>query len=379
MTAGKRSDVAAKRQARKLVASSTVELTLNSFCKPYAQSIPFHRFVKVMSQVALEAKIFANLHILRLFERGEPIPAIDQHFFYRCCSVVGSTASEQSSLACLRDVLELSQEIKTDCVPAGLSLLPPAMAASLEVYLSWRPHNSRPINTDNLAEGAINNLARTLITEFKNHLAANFFSKFKQYLRARHCLDAAAAHALLQQIYGFSPAVPFGQRGWNPVVQYFKDRLPAVPSKSALFDNPTLFLPLFHHFQKFLHRRDEFPELKRWKRFSLLPHKAGFKASFFRIDTNTLHGLLQVRTCSVILCNMGICIFKYQECDVCVCLQVAGYSPPSLTFFRQHQDVFWRQLFHIDRLETANRSFGYQVWVTLFWIGLALLASFIQC
>ncbi len=179
-------------------------------------------------------------------------------------------------------------------VTAGLSLLPEEMANSLEVYQSWRPLNSRTINTANLAEGALNNLARTLITEFKNHLAANFFSKFKQYLRARHCLDGATAHTLLQQIYGFSPAVPSGERGFNPLVHYWKERLPALPSKAALFANPTLFLPLFHHFQKFLHRRDEFPELKQWKSFSLLPHKAGFKASFFRIDTNTLHGLLQV-------------------------------------------------------------------------------------
>lgn len=55
-----------------------------------------------------------------------------------------------------------------------MSLLPAELATSLETYLSWRDLNSRPINTDSLAEDALNNLARSLITELKNYLAATF-------------------------------------------------------------------------------------------------------------------------------------------------------------------------------------------------------------
>ena len=66
---------------------------------------------------------------------------------------------------------------------------------------TWRRPNSQPPDTAHLAFGALNNLARTLNTELCNHLSANFFTKFKQYLRTscaeRHGLGAAQAALLL--------------------------------------------------------------------------------------------------------------------------------------------------------------------------------------
>ena len=88
----KRPDVAAKKAARQQVRSSTVELTLNQFCKPFANSIPFHKLVKVLSQVALEAKLLANYHVLRLLESGSRLPVLNQSFFSSCCTAVGSVA-----------------------------------------------------------------------------------------------------------------------------------------------------------------------------------------------------------------------------------------------------------------------------------------------
>ncbi len=60
------------------------------------------------------------------------------------------------------------------------------------LYKTWRRPNSQPPDTAHLAVGALNNLARTLNTELCNHLAANFFTKFKQYLRARRAPNDTA-------------------------------------------------------------------------------------------------------------------------------------------------------------------------------------------
>ena len=83
----KRPDVAAKKAARQQVSSSTVELTLNQFCKPFAKSIPFHKLVKVLSQVALEAKIRSRSDR----QPREDLEVIDMHTCF--------TAQAEGSLA----------------------------------------------------------------------------------------------------------------------------------------------------------------------------------------------------------------------------------------------------------------------------------------
>ena len=297
----KRPDVAAKKAARQQVCSTTVEFTLNQFCRPFANSIPFHRLVKVLSQVALEAKLLANYHILRLLENGLPLPVLDQSFFSSCCAVVGSAARKSMSLCC-RTVTDCQLTPLHNDAFAGESVLPQEFLRTFGMYKTWRRLFSTPSDTAHLASGALNNLARTMHTELGNHLAANFFTKFKQYLRARHCLKADQAHALLRQIYGFDETLSaeargqHGQRTFNPLVHCWRQRLPdgRVPSKTNLQRDPGAFIPMFHQFQKFLHSTTDISELKKIKRFSLLPHKAGFKASFFRVDTDTLHGLLLV-------------------------------------------------------------------------------------
>lgn len=160
-------------------------------------------------------------------------------------------------------------------------MLSAELRTTFAIYKTWRRPHSQPPNTAYLASGALNNLARTLKTELGNHLAANFFSKFKQYLRARHGLKPDQAHAVLRQIYGFDDKVETAgqhQRTSEFVVLYWKQRLPDgnIPRKVNLQRDPAAFLPIFHEFQKFLHSTADFSELKEIKRFSLLPHKAGF-------------------------------------------------------------------------------------------------------
>lgn len=323
----KRPDVAAKKAARQQVVSSVVKLTLNQFCKPLAQSIPWHRLVKVLSHVALEAKLLANYHVLRLLENGLPLPVLDQSFYSSCCAVVGSVARELYALSwclvafCTR-VSAVDLTCHVFCSFTGESVLSAELRTTFAMYKTWRRPHSQPPNTAYLASGALNNLARTLKTELGNHLAANFFSKFKQYLRARHGLKPDQAHAVLRQIYGFDDQVETAgqhQRTSEFVVLYWKQRLPDgnIPSKVNLQRDPAAFLPMFHEFQKFLHSTADFSELKKIKRFSLLPHKAGFKASFFRVDTDTLHGLLQaslVRTNAVSLSSVHKPHYFYQAC-----------------------------------------------------------------
>ncbi len=178
-----------KRAARLQVSSSTVKLTLNQFCKPYAQSIPWHRLVKVLSQVALEAKLLANYHVLRLLEMGSPLPDLNQSFFSSCCTAVGSAARQGSLPAWLRAAHDNALQVTlTFTYCTGESVMSPEFRTTLSMYKTWRRPQSQPPNTVHMAAGALNNLARTLKTELGNHLAANFWTKFKQYLRARHGL-----------------------------------------------------------------------------------------------------------------------------------------------------------------------------------------------
>lgn len=266
----KRPDVKQRKLDAKGKSNTVVQLTLRQFCKPTAYHIPWDHVVRSLAQVALEARVLANLHILRLLEAeqspfrpptGQHLTQLSQNFFYQCLSAVGSSTTTVGDAA-FRD--------------------------SVGVYTSWKPPHFQSADTTRLSRGAFNNLSLSLYTEFRNHVATNFFTKFKKYVQARHDLSGPDASALVRKIYSHTSS----SHALNePLVSFYHAKLPSTPSKRRIWSNPVPFLPLFHTFQRF---QAQHPEAGRQKAFSLLPHKAGFKASFFKICTRTLYNLLKV-------------------------------------------------------------------------------------
>lgn len=271
---GTRTDVAERKRRNKTLRHSVVKLTWHSFCKPAALHIPIHAIVRRLSQITLEARCLANAHVLRLltsistarFERtcqqGRFLSPINQGFFYQCLAAVGTSTNELSD---------------------------PQLQHSFRLYQSWLPPTHQPADTSYLAAGALNNLSLSLYTEFRNHLSTNFFTKFKQFVQAKHDLSGPDATKFVQRVYTFSPSAD--SRSGNPLIAYYHAQLPGVPSKRNIWTDPTPWLPLFHTFQRFV---EEHPLAGRQKPFSLLPHKDGFRAGHFKICTLTLWSLLKV-------------------------------------------------------------------------------------
>ena len=263
----KRPDVAKRKAHATTLRNTVVKLTWNSFCKDSARHIPIHAVVRRLSQIVAEARCLANAHVLRLLtsisvRRGERtalqgrfLQPLGQEFFYQCCAAVGTS---------------------------GADLQDPHLAESFRLYKSWLPATHQPADTSYLAAGALNNISLSLYTEFRNHLSTNFFSKFKQFVQAKHDFSGPEATRFVQRVYTYTPGSQHARS--EPLIGFYHSKLPDVPSKRNIWTHPVVWLPLFHTFQLFV---EEHPDAGRQKAFSLLPHKDGFKACHFKMKKKT--------------------------------------------------------------------------------------------
>ena len=103
-----------------------------------------------MNKMALEAHSFANLHILRLLEAGQPLPKLDKAWFNTCCAAVSNNSNAQHQL---KD---------------------PAMRETKVVYDSCKPHGYRRPSSD-FAGALMSNLSTQMETETRNLMVSTLY------------------------------------------------------------------------------------------------------------------------------------------------------------------------------------------------------------
>ena len=147
----------------------TVKMKLNSFLMDKnAAAIKAHLEAVVLdgNQLMGEAYAFANLHILRLLEGGQPLPQIDRSFYYRCLMAVSISKVRPATLGNFQDSItafDACRDVATAKVNvlgynqlvADLSILMATMATNhlwmnlekrLKRYLGWAHPAIKPFH-----------------------------------------------------------------------------------------------------------------------------------------------------------------------------------------------------------------------------------------
>ena len=302
-----RGDVSKRKSSNRQTTVSVVKTTWNSFCKPAALALPLDCELKDMNKTIAEAYILANIHVMRMCELEQPIAPLDQSFFYGCLSAV-STAGRKKAL--ISDV---------------------RLRGSVEVYDSWRATctgYSAP-NSHHLASGWHQNVSLQMVTNTRNSTTLNFARRLKRYLKHKYGLDGKESWDALVKITRAEYA------GTDPLILEYRRKLPPQPGYGWREDYPHLVMPMQYEILKYF----EAAQLtdarnKQLRLFTLVPMKQGFECSHLKMCTNGLHGLLK---------RAGVEV-PTQACD-----------------WRDVAEKHWRELFNIDKFETANRTFAFEI------------------
>lgn len=308
----KRPDRAAKKLLNKETSFSTVKATLNSFCQePYfTDGIKdvLETILKEVNKTIAEAYVLANIHVTRLCLEARPVPQLTHQFYYACLSAVSQGAKARKAI---EDV---------------------ELAASVELYDSWKPDGYSKPDSRNLSSGWHQNASMQMETNTQNSVSAAFYGRFRRYLKARYDMDGRQAYKALKDINAEAYDGP------DEVVLRYRDMMP--PRAVRLLEKaPHLMMPLQYKFLTFLEAKlsstttDE--QKKGLKLFSLLPTKNGFTCSHLKICANSLSGLLR---------RAGV-----------------QFLPSDGKDFREAAPDIWRYYFHIDKYETDNRKFAGEI------------------
>jgi hypothetical protein len=277
---------------------TVVKTTWRSLCRRAARLLDLETALLELNTTIAEAYILANVHVVRLCSAGIPLCELDQSFFYQCLSAVSVSEREKPEV----DDFELRMSIK--------------------LYRSWRPQGYVPPDSTNLASGFHQQASRQMATNMRNSTVANFYRRFKRYLKLRYSLDGKQAYEALQSIRGVE------YEGEDPIVKRYRELLPPKPVKSRLEDHPELVMPLQHHFLRAFEAAQAEKSADRPPRlFSLVPTKQGFECSNIKICSSGLYGLLR---------RGGV------------------KDLPSSKGFPGKADAYWRRFFHIVMISLCH-------------------------
>ena len=257
---GTRPDTQRRKEANKALDFSVVKTTYNSWLRPAARGcLNIDRLVRNMNKMALEAHSFANLHILRLLEADQPLPKLDNAWFYTCCAAVSANSNQQ-------------QQLKD-----------PAMRETQAVYDSCKPPGYRRPSSD-FATALMSNLSIQMESETKNLMVTTLYGRLKRYLRHFGELSGEEAFSVLDAL--FKPE----SGSQHPYVLHLRSMFPTLPTAKALQADPRIAIPAMHTMLR--HFEGAEPD-KRTRLFSMLPTKRGFRASHITICSSALRDLLR--------------------------------------------------------------------------------------
>lgn len=176
---------------------------------------------------------------------------------------------------------------------------------------SYKPNNYKPSNSSYLGT-YFDDVADQMVTNCHNSFKANFYNRFKKYVKTRNLWNNNETYWFLQDVYDQK------YNGYDPQVWKYKDLLNyEYPANENV-------LLLSYKILKFFEDRCE-------KVFNLIPNSSSFTTNYIKISNISLYSTLVQEN----LIQKGV----------------------SRKDFMESKDDYWRKLFHIDKYETCNRKF----------------------
>jgi hypothetical protein len=303
-----REDVKLCVQRNRETECTVVKTSWNSFCKEAAKALPLESALKEVNKAICEAYVLANLHVLRMCELAREVPPLDQSFFYGCLSAVSVAGRQKSPI---KDLF---------------------FRETVELYVSSRPANYVPPDSEHLASGWYQNASLRMTTCTRNSVATNFYRRFKRYLKHKYSLDGPSCYQKMRHMLAEE------YDGDDPLVIEYRAMLPKATTGRA-DSTPHLFMAMQFMILRYMesHHPLSEAELKKGKQlrlFSLLPTKSGFECSHLKMCTNGLYGLLK---------------------------RGGAKLPAFGAKFREVADDYWRELFNIAKYKTSNRKFAGEI------------------
>ena len=195
-----------------------------------------------------------------------------------------------------------------------------ALQESLLAYHGLRPAGYSPADRSGL-RGMLQNCSQQMATAMKNHVSTQLYRRLAKHLRLRMDMDGRESYAMMKDIFADT------YTGGNPVVRHFRESMPS-PTTANLQGRPHAFIKVMFEIQRF---NDRNAEMRGVHSFSLVPLAAGFTANYIKVCSTGLRALL---------------------------VSVGQPVPAEKEFLRDEvRSPFWRRLFRVDIVETANRRF----------------------
>ena len=197
-----REDVKERALTNANTSFTVVKTTWRSLCRRAARLLDLETALRELNTTIAEAYLLANVHVVRLCTAGIPLCKLNQSFFYQCLSAVSVSEKEKPEI----EDFELCMSVK--------------------LYRSWRPGGYVPPDSTNLASGFHQQASRQMATNMRNSTVANFYRRFKRYLKLRYSLDGKQAYEALQSIRAAE------YEGEDPLVKRYRDgaRVASPPS-----------------------------------------------------------------------------------------------------------------------------------------------------
>ncbi|CAL8461438.1 g969 [Coccomyxa elongata] len=333
---GTRPDVQRRKETNKALDFSVIKTTYNSWLRPAARGcLNIDRLVRNMNKMSLEAHSFANLHILRLLEAGQPLPKLDNAWFYSCCAAVSANSNRQHQL---KD---------------------PAMRETKAVYDSCKPPGYRRPSSD-FMHSLMSNLSTQMETETKNLMVTTLYGRLKRYLRHFGELNGEEAFSVLEALFK-----PEGESR-HPYVLHLQSLFPTLPTAKALQADPRIAIPAMHTMLR--HFEGAEPD-KRTRLFSMLPTKRGFRASHIKICSSALRegarvalppsGALGWTTRrSLVSKFVGETHKSKKGCIAPLLCHLLLSADIRDEDFMERKRHYWSALFEVEKFERGGRTFG---------------------
>lgn len=308
-----RPDVAERKARNKLLDFTCISVKWNTLCKNDILRSNIEEYVLNINKVGLEAYHIANLHILRCLSNNITLPSIEQTFFYRCCAGVVEKKGERSSTPNTGD---------SD------------LDATLVIYKRLRPETNYTIPTKENMADKISYLARDMNTVSHNHLIFNFEKRLMKYVRLKYKKGTKDAWQFINHAFKTD-----SDRSDDQVE--FANWLVYPPYESSIKLHFNHFLQKSYDILRFMEEQPK--NTKGARSFTILPLKRGFVFSHITLGGSCLQQILR----NIMKKHKGVTF--------------VGYKKLNLDTFNENKDEIWRSLFNIDRYETSNRKFSYEI------------------
>ena len=278
---------------------SNIKCSWNSLCKNKSLQSDIQKIILNINQIDFLATRLLNYHIIRCIEENLTIPELNQPLYYTACRFVSEMKKRKSTIDENND-LYISFSHFTDKIKE----------------LPFR---------DNMG-ALIANLNVMQITNAKNHLKLNFYKRLRTYLSLR---TGEKRSSVLRKWLENINAEEY--KGDNVLLHFIRKRLlnNIIPTENNILENTSFFLKVYY---KILKEIEKYPNTKKVRTFTLLPIKSGFTMSHITICNNSLRDILAYTTKKQLIKN-----------------------------FKDVKDQYWRSLFHIEKYETQNQQFAYQI------------------